>query len=150
MTAIPPPPEARSQSGKAARVGAVVLVFPHARPANRPRAPRYRREPAQLQHDHRRNHEVAAYGAVASATPPSGLSNPPWSPIIGGFAGGIDATAKTDINPGSARDFWRTRIQAKGAIDVHSGTLSAYHARRHAPELRADVNTRIDIRRPGA
>jgi hypothetical protein len=63
---------------------------------------------------------VAAYGAVASATPPSGLSNPPWSPIIGRFAGGIDATAKTDINPGSARDFWRTRIQAKGAIDVHS------------------------------
>ena len=97
---------------------------------------------------------LAAYGAVVSATPPSGLSNPPWSPIIGHFAGGIDATAKTDVNPASAKDFWRTRIQAKGATDVQilenvihpggtfgwhshpgpslvvvqSGTLSVYHA----------------------
>jgi hypothetical protein len=103
---------------------------------------------------------VAGYAAVASATPPSGLSNPPWSPIIGHFPSGIDATAKTDINPGSARDFWRTRIQAKGATDVQilenviapggtfgwhshpgpslvivqSGTLSAYHAPDCTPE----------------
>jgi hypothetical protein len=103
---------------------------------------------------------VAAYGAVASATPPSGISNPPWSPIIGRFADGIDATAKTDINPGSATDFWQMRIQAKGATDVQilenvihpggtfgwhshpgpslvivqSGTLSAYHAPDCTPE----------------
>lgn len=120
---------------------------------------------------------VAAYGAVASATPPSGLSNPPWSPIIGRFAAGIDATAKTDINPGSARDFWRMQIQAKGATDVQilenlirpggtfgwhshpgpslvivqSGTLSAYHSPDCIPEdFGPDVNTRIDIRRSGA
>ena len=42
------------------------------------------------------------------------MSNPPWSPIIGHFAGGIDA-AKTDINPGSATNFWKMRIEAKGA-----------------------------------
>ena len=97
---------------------------------------------------------LAVYGTVASATPPSGVSNPPWSPIIGHFAGGIDATAKTDINPGSATNFWKMRIEAKGATDVHilenvihpggtfgwhshpgpslvivqSGTLSVYHA----------------------
>ena len=97
---------------------------------------------------------LAVYGAVASATPPSGVSNPPWSPVIGRFASGIDATAKTDVNPGSATNFWKTRIEAKGATDVQilenvihpggtfgwhshpgpslvivrSGTLSLYHA----------------------
>jgi hypothetical protein len=97
---------------------------------------------------------LAVYGAVASATPPSGVSNPPWSPVIGRFASGIDAIAKTDVNPGSATNFWKTRIEAKGATDVHilenvidpggtfgwhshpgpslvivhSGTLSVYHA----------------------
>jgi hypothetical protein len=103
---------------------------------------------------------VAAYGAVASATPPSGVSNPPWSPVIGRFPRGLDATAKTDINAGSATDFWQMRIQAKGATDVHivenviqpggtfgwhshpgpslvivqSGTLSAYHAPDCTPQ----------------
>ncbi len=97
---------------------------------------------------------VAVYGGAALATPPSGVSNPPWSPVIGTFAGGIDATAKTDIDSGKANDFWQVRISAKGATDVHvienviapggtfgwhshpgpslvtvkSGTLSVYHA----------------------
>jgi hypothetical protein len=97
---------------------------------------------------------VAAYGGMALATPPSGVTNPPWSPVIGNFASGIDATAKTDTNPDNATDFWQIRISAKGATDVHilenviapggtfgwhshpgpslvivkSGTLSVYHA----------------------
>ena len=74
--------------------------------------------------------------------------------MIGRFADGIDATAKTDVDPGAATDFWQIRISAKGATDVHvienviapggtfgwhshpgpslvtvrSGTLSVYHA----------------------
>jgi hypothetical protein len=39
--------------------------------------------------------------------------------VIGNFAGGIDATAKTDIDTGNATDFWQVRISAKGATDVH-------------------------------
>jgi hypothetical protein len=91
------------------------------------------------------------YGGIALATPPHGVSNPLL--VIGNFAGGIDATAKTDIDPGHATDFWQVRISAKGATDVHilenviapggsfgwhshpgpslvtvkSGTLSVYH-----------------------
>ena len=96
---------------------------------------------------------IAAYGGIALATPPSGVTNPPWSPVIGNFPDGIDATAKTDVNPGTANSFWQIRISAKGATDVHvleniiapggtfgwhshpgpslvvvkSGTLSVYH-----------------------
>jgi hypothetical protein len=62
---------------------------------------------------------VAVYGGMALATPPSGVSNPPWSPVIGRFADGIDASAKTDVDPGTATDFWQVRISAKGATDVH-------------------------------
>ena len=97
---------------------------------------------------------VAAYVGNVLATPPSGVTNPPWSPVIGNFANGIDATAKTDTDPGNATSFWQIRISAKGATDVHvleniiapggtfgwhshpgpslvivkSGTLSVYHA----------------------
>jgi hypothetical protein len=97
---------------------------------------------------------AAAYGGVAMATPPSGVTNPPWSPVIGGFQSGIDASAKTDVDAGRATDFWKMTISAKGATDVHvveniiapggtfgwhshpgpslvivkSGTLSVYHA----------------------
>ena len=79
---------------------------------------------------------------------------------IGNFANGIDATAKTDIDPGNATDLWRIRISAKGATDVHvleniiapggsfgwhshpgpslvtvkSGTLSIYQAPDCTPE----------------
>ena len=94
---------------------------------------------------------AAVYGGIALATPSHGVSNPLL--VIGNFAGGIDATAKTDINTGNATDFWQVRISAKGATDVHilenviapggsfgwhshpgpslvtvkSGTLSVYH-----------------------
>jgi hypothetical protein len=97
---------------------------------------------------------ATAYGGVALATPPAGITNPPWSPVIGQFAGGIDARAMTDVDPGTATDFWKVNISAKGATDVHiieniiapggtfgwhshpgpslvivkSGTLSVYHA----------------------
>ena len=103
---------------------------------------------------------VAAYGGIALATPPSGVTNPPWAPVIGHFQNGIDASAKTDVDPGNATDFWQIRISAKGATDVHvlenviapggtfgwhshpgpslvivkSGTLSVYHAPDCTPE----------------
>ena len=97
---------------------------------------------------------AAAYGGVAMATPISGVTNPTWSPVIGQFPSGIEASTKTDIDPGRATDFWKVNISAKGATDVHiveniiapggtfgwhshpgpslvivkSGTLSVYHA----------------------
>src|SRR3954470_13472134 len=97
---------------------------------------------------------AALYVAIAMATPPSGVSNPTWSPVVGRFGSGIDATAKADIDAGAATDFWQVRISAKGATDIHivdnitgpggkfgrqahpgqslvvvkSGTLSVYHA----------------------
>jgi quercetin dioxygenase-like cupin family protein len=109
----------------------------------------------------RRNTAIAlGLGAVvaapivgtALATPPSGVTNPPWSPVIGRF-NDIHTTAKTDIDPGPRRDIWRAKLDVKGATDVHiveniiapngtfgwhshpgpslvivkSGTLSVYH-----------------------
>ena len=97
---------------------------------------------------------VAVYGGIALATPPSGVTNPSWSPVTGRFADGIDATARTDVDPGNATDFWQARLSTQGATDVHileniiapggtfgwhshpgpslvivrSGTLSVYHA----------------------
>ena len=89
----------------------------------------------------------------ARATPPSGVTNPTWSPVVGRFDG-IHTVAKTDVDPGAKKDFWKARIDVKGATDVHvleniiapdgtfgwhshpgpsmvivkSGTLSVYHA----------------------
>ena len=60
---------------------------------------------------------AAVYGGIALATPSHGVTNPLL--VIGNFAGGIDATAKTDVDPGHATDFWQVRISAKGATDVH-------------------------------
>jgi hypothetical protein len=91
----------------------------------------------------------------ALATPPSGVTNPSWSPVTGHF-NGIHTRVKTDVDPGPAKDFWRARINVRGATDVHivenvihpagtfgwhshpgpslvivkSGTLSVYHAPR--------------------
>ena len=62
---------------------------------------------------------AAVYGGIALATPPSGVTNPPWSPVIGRFPSGIDATVKTDVDSATATDFWQARISAKGATDVH-------------------------------
>jgi hypothetical protein len=90
----------------------------------------------------------------AHATPPSGVTNPTWSPVVGRFADGIHTFAKTDVDPGPKKDFWKARINVKGATDVHvleniiapngtfgwhshpgpsmvivkAGTLSVYHA----------------------
>jgi hypothetical protein len=95
----------------------------------------------------------------AFATPPSGVTNPPWSPVIGRF-NDIHTTVQTDVEPGPANDFWRARIDVRGATDVHivenvihpdgtfgwhshpgpslvivkSGTLSVYHAPQCTPE----------------
>ena len=55
------------------------------------------------------------YGGIALATPPQGVSNP--INVHGTFEG-IDAKAKTDIDLGTAADFWQARIGAKGATDV--------------------------------
>lgn len=103
---------------------------------------------------------LGVYGGIALATPPSGVTNPPWSPVIGSFQDGIDAKAKTDVDPSNATDFWQVRIAAKGATDVHVleniiapggtfgwhshpgpslvivkfGTLSVYHAPDCVPE----------------
>jgi hypothetical protein len=62
---------------------------------------------------------AAVYGGLALATPVSGVSNPLWSPVVGGFADGIDAKAKTDVDPGRGRDYWKVKIEADGATDVH-------------------------------
>jgi hypothetical protein len=69
---------------------------------------------------------LAAVAATASlvvvpalATPPSGVTNPPWSPVVGRFADGIHTAAKTDIDPGRKKDLWRARINVTGATDVH-------------------------------
>jgi len=97
---------------------------------------------------------VALYGGIAFATPPSGVTNPPWSPVVGTFAGGFNANAKpAATNAGNTTDPWQIRITAKGWTDVHilenvivpggtfgwhshpgpslvivkSGTLSVYH-----------------------
>jgi hypothetical protein len=84
---------------------------------------------------------VAAYGAVASATPPSGVSNPPWSPVIGRFPRGLDATAKTDINPGSATDFWQMRIQAKDVMSSLSDPTCRDLLSSSAERVRAGLVT---------
>jgi hypothetical protein len=94
---------------------------------------------------------AAVYGGVALATPSQGVTTPI---NVHGTFNGIDATVKTDVDPGTATDFWQARINAKGATDVYvlenviapggtfgwhshpgpslvivkSGTLSVYHA----------------------
>jgi quercetin dioxygenase-like cupin family protein len=61
---------------------------------------------------------AAVYGGAASATPSHGVTNPSWSPVVGRFQSGIEARAKTDIDPGDATDYWKVDISAKGATDV--------------------------------
>jgi hypothetical protein len=96
---------------------------------------------------------VAVYAGIALATPPSGVTNPPWSPVIGTFPKGINASTTTDTGSGSNADPWKIGITAKGWTDVYilenviapggtfgwhmhpgpslvivkSGTLSVYH-----------------------
>jgi quercetin dioxygenase-like cupin family protein len=68
---------------------------------------------------------IAAIGALvaaallmlpAQATPPSGVTTTIFG--VGRF-GEIDATAKTDINPGPATEFWKSRIKTKRSSDLH-------------------------------
>jgi hypothetical protein len=94
------------------------------------------------------------------ATPPSGVTNPPCAPVVGRFQASIAAKTKTDIDPGHSKDFWKVKIEANGATDVHileniiapggtfgwhshpgpslvivrSGTLSVYHAPDCTPQ----------------
>jgi hypothetical protein len=62
---------------------------------------------------------AAVYAGLALATPPSGVTNPPWSPVVGTFPGGIDAKVKPATNSGNAAGSWQIRITAKGWTDVH-------------------------------
>jgi hypothetical protein len=103
---------------------------------------------------------IAIYAGIALGTPPSGVTNPPWAPVVGNFPGGIQAKTKTDTDPGRRKDNWDFRMTAKGSTDVYvlenviapggtfgwhshpgpslvivkSGTLSAYHAPDCTPE----------------
>ncbi len=56
------------------------------------------------------------YVSGALATAPRGVTT-----LILGVArfDNIDAGAKTDVDPGHARDMWKARITTKGATDVH-------------------------------
>lgn len=75
---------------------------------------------------------IAAYGGIALATPPAGVANPPWSPVIGHFESGIDGTTKTDVDSGTATDFWQVRISAKGPPTSTSWRTSSRRAARSA------------------
>ena len=94
---------------------------------------------------------AVVYGGLALATNPSGVQTTTFG--IGRF-NDIDSTTKTDIDPGTANDFWQARLKTKGASDLYviqnviapggtfgwhshpgpslvivkSGTLSVYHA----------------------
>ena len=59
---------------------------------------------------------LIAYASSARATLPQGVTT-----VILGIArfDGIDAAARTDVDPGRARDVWKARITTKGATDVH-------------------------------
>jgi quercetin dioxygenase-like cupin family protein len=57
---------------------------------------------------------AAAYGGVALATAPAGVTTTVFG--VGRF-NHIDA--KTNINPGRARDFWKAAIKTKGASDLY-------------------------------
>jgi quercetin dioxygenase-like cupin family protein len=59
---------------------------------------------------------AAAYGGVALATAPAGVTTTVFG--VGRF-NHIDAKTKTDINPGRARDFWKAAIKTKGASDLY-------------------------------
>ena len=57
-----------------------------------------------------------AYVSGALATAPQGVTT-----VTLGVArfDDIDAAARTDVNPGRARDIWKAHIRTKGATDVH-------------------------------
>jgi quercetin dioxygenase-like cupin family protein len=59
---------------------------------------------------------AAAYGGVALATAPAGVTTTVFG--VGRFDH-IDSKTKTDINPGRRHDFWKAAVKTKGASDVH-------------------------------
>ena len=59
---------------------------------------------------------AAVYGGTVLATNPSGVTTTTFG--VGRFDN-INATTKTDINPGAATDFWQSRINTKGASDLY-------------------------------
>jgi len=58
---------------------------------------------------------LVAYGSVALATPPSGVTS---LPIAKGRFGDIDAKSKTDTDPSTRTDFWQATIKTKGSSDL--------------------------------
>ena len=59
---------------------------------------------------------AAASGGAVLATPSVGVTTATLG--VGRFSD-IDATTKTDINPGQPSDFWQARINTKGASDLY-------------------------------
>jgi quercetin dioxygenase-like cupin family protein len=59
---------------------------------------------------------VAVYVGNVLATPPSGVTTTTFG--VGHFTD-INATTKTDINPGTPTDFWQARINTKRASDLY-------------------------------
>jgi len=56
------------------------------------------------------------YGGIALATTPSGVTTTTFG--VARFDN-IDATTKTDVNPGDPTDFWQARLNVKGASDLY-------------------------------
>ena len=60
---------------------------------------------------------ITAFTAMpARATPQSGVTS---VTIASGAFADIDVNAKTDIDPGPAKDFWKARIDTKGASQLY-------------------------------
>jgi quercetin dioxygenase-like cupin family protein len=59
---------------------------------------------------------AAVYGAIARATQPSGVTTQAVGDAV--FSD-IDATTRTDIDPGAATDFWQARIKTKGTTHLY-------------------------------
>jgi Cupin domain len=59
---------------------------------------------------------AAVYGGIALATTPAGVTTTTFG--VARFET-IDATARTDVNPGNPTDFWQARLNTKGASDVY-------------------------------
>jgi hypothetical protein len=93
---------------------------------------------------------IAAVGAIvaaallvlpAQATPPDKVA----TTMIGtGRFTKIDATAKTDVNPGTPTEFWKTRIKTKGSSDLHvlQNTIAPGRDLRLAPPPRPQPGDR--------
>jgi quercetin dioxygenase-like cupin family protein len=59
---------------------------------------------------------AALYAGTVLGTPPIGVTT---DPIGDASFADIDATVKTDVNPGTATDFWQARIRTKGASHLY-------------------------------